>query len=531
MRGNRGFILALLAASPLLFAVVALLLGKEAGWDLQNYHWYNPYALLNGRLGIDVAVAHAATFYNPLADLAAYWLGTHAPAWVVGAFLGALFGLAVGLIAVIAYAASPYLEEGWRRGAAVLLGIAGAVGGGALPSVGNSTNDVTAAVGALAALCLLTVRFDLLRSRDASHSRAWILLAAGALTGLSVGLKLTTAVYALGLFAAVLVIAPSLKQRVSFAALFAVGGLAGVAVSGGFWFWRMWNYGGNPFLPYFNDLFHSPLLSVSDYRDTTFIPESSWEKLLFPWLFARNSLRVSEVQFRDLHVLAMYVLIPVALAVICLRRTKAPQTPRTDLTMFLFAFAVVSYLVWLFMFSIYRYLIPLEMLAPVLIALAILHWPIGVRIRTIVAICVLVLLQVFVKYSIERQPWTRDYVAVRAPPLPDPAHSMVLMSGRQPTAFVIPSFPESVAFLRIDGWLIPAEDRSSGLAKTMRLRVATHEGPLYMMYVGYEEPRALVAATAYGLRLTSRCQAVESNLTGALKLCALERATVPPPGA
>ena len=54
-----GWALALLALP--VFAVVALVLGKEAGWDFQNYHWYDPYALLTGRLGFDIAVAHHAT--------------------------------------------------------------------------------------------------------------------------------------------------------------------------------------------------------------------------------------------------------------------------------------------------------------------------------------------------------------------------------------------------------------------------------------------------------------------------------------
>src|SRR5262249_21361655 len=88
----------LLLASPLIFGITAVLMGKDGGWDLQNYHWYNPYALLTQRLGFDVAVGQHATYYNPLADLPFYLIASQGPPWLAGAFLGALFGIAVAMI-------------------------------------------------------------------------------------------------------------------------------------------------------------------------------------------------------------------------------------------------------------------------------------------------------------------------------------------------------------------------------------------------------------------------------------------------
>ena len=90
-----GWLLALLAIPA--FAIVAILRGKEAGWDFQNYHWYDPYAFLNGPLGFDLAVAHHATYYNPLLDVPLFWMGTHFPAWVAGLWLGAQAGLGAAL--------------------------------------------------------------------------------------------------------------------------------------------------------------------------------------------------------------------------------------------------------------------------------------------------------------------------------------------------------------------------------------------------------------------------------------------------
>src|SRR5437868_6855290 len=97
----------LLIAAPIVFALLALAMGKKTGWDLYNYHWYNPYALLNDRFGFDVAVAHHATYYNPLSDLPLYMLTTHAASWFGGIFMGAMAGITVALIGVLGFQVLP----------------------------------------------------------------------------------------------------------------------------------------------------------------------------------------------------------------------------------------------------------------------------------------------------------------------------------------------------------------------------------------------------------------------------------------
>jgi hypothetical protein len=54
---------------------------------------------------------------------------------------------------------------------------------------------------------------------------------------------------------------------------------------------------------------------------------------------------------------------------------------------------VVAASSWVVLSRDYRDLVALAMLTPVLISTAILHWPIKMRVRTIIAITVLVLLQ------------------------------------------------------------------------------------------------------------------------------------------
>jgi hypothetical protein len=67
-------------------------LGADANWDLRNYHFYVPFAFLHGRMDLDVAVAHVATYYNPMLHLPFYWAVVHLPPRAVGFLAGAATG-------------------------------------------------------------------------------------------------------------------------------------------------------------------------------------------------------------------------------------------------------------------------------------------------------------------------------------------------------------------------------------------------------------------------------------------------------
>src|SRR5207244_919974 len=65
---------------PPLFGLLALALGQDDNWDLKNYHLYNAYALLNGRLGVDLAPGQWQSYFNPTLDLVYYGLMAALPA-------------------------------------------------------------------------------------------------------------------------------------------------------------------------------------------------------------------------------------------------------------------------------------------------------------------------------------------------------------------------------------------------------------------------------------------------------------------
>src|SRR3954453_17596078 len=59
-----------------LFAAVSVLNGPDGAWDLRNYHLYNPFAVLNGRLHKDLVPAQLQTFLVPTMDIPILWLRT-----------------------------------------------------------------------------------------------------------------------------------------------------------------------------------------------------------------------------------------------------------------------------------------------------------------------------------------------------------------------------------------------------------------------------------------------------------------------
>lgn len=518
----RSAALCLLLAAPVLFAVLAVALGKDAGWDLRNYHWYNPFALLEGRLGFDVAPGHHATYYNPIADIPFYLLARHAPAWMAGAYLGMLFGVVAALIGAIAYYVIPLRQRSGRLMLAALLALACALGGGALPAIGNTSNDVPTAIGFLSALLLL-VRNPPWQRSDFDRSAARTLLAAGVLAGASVGLKLTNLIYAFGLCVATLATMPNWRCRLTAVTWLGSGLAVGFALFGGYWMLRMWQYGQNPIFPYFNQFFQSPLLIAGSYRDPTFLPKDALTAWLFPFLFTADSHYAAEWDFRDARIAALYVLLPLT-ALIMWRQLHRHGPIVTRTAVFLFVFAGATYLVWLRLFSIYRYLVPLEMLAPLLIVVAFMCWPLSLKKRLVAAASVLLVLQTLVHVDLERLPWKGSYVDVDPPRLTDPEHSMVLMTGYAPMAYVIPSFPRQVPFLRIDGWLVPGDEPRGALAREMRARIEAHVGALYLLYADDEGDRVPMTLRRFGLTADRRqCAQVWSNIAEPLNLCAVHR--------
>jgi len=511
---------AFLGASLLVWTAYVVWLGKDTSWDFRNYHWYIPYALLNGRMGIDIAVAHQGSYYNPFSDVPFYFLATHTTSWFAIAVLG-LFQ-AANIVPLYLMARSALRMEN-RVLASAGVSFFAMTGGLTLSIYGTHYYDNVMSLFTLSGLAILVVRRQEMAAGPLKSVALWCALG-GLLCGSAAGLKLPVAPFAMGYAAALVAVGGSRKHLLTRLVAGGIGGLIGFALCAGFWMWRMEEITGNPLFPYFNDYFRSPFALASPYRDMRFLPTSTWKALAFPILFSIDWRIADDLPYADIRVGIAYLAVIAALAVwLAGRRAKDPLVD-PQAARIAFAYAAVSYFFWIKLFAIYRYILQLEMLAPLLIATAVGLLPLARRTQLVAVGALFFLCMLFTRSAhLEGAPLGDPYIEADLPKLADPAHSMVVMTGDAPLGFIAPTLPPQVPVLRIDGWMMQPED-GSYLTQEMKRRVGAHKGPLFLIADAYDMGRASAAALDYGLAIEwQKCRIFTTNLTGAYEWCPLSR--------
>ena len=500
--------------SMLVCSALALAGGRQRNADLLNYHFYNGYALLGGRLDQDIAPAGPATYFNPALDVVHYLGYRHLPPIVLVALLGALQGLNVVLVWGIA---RRFLG---KHGAVLpwLAALLAATGQNAVSLLGTPFGDNTLSILALAALLVL------LGVESPGPRR---LVVAGAVGGASVGLKLTMAAPHVGL--AVLAGWTAWRQRRPFLlVLFALGSLAGWGVANGWWALELWLRFGNPLFPFLNDVFHSPFASPTWMADTRWTAQGAVDWLRPPLDAALGTQhRLQETPVQDPRLLLVFLAIVPWLLVRLRGRGGASSPERSpswsagDLAVYW----LVTYGAWVAVFHYYRYATVLELLAPV-VALGLLAevWP-----RRIVGVAAAVVLVVLLATSVTRwapdRGWRRHWFDPRLPAaVSEPGQLVVILDPA--TSFAAPFFPPETVFvgLAYGRWHGPA------MGEAVAARLARHPGPLRALQ---REPTHSRALRAYGLRVVDgSCEVVRLGPTGGrLLLCSLERFAPPESGA
>ncbi|WP_207539642.1 glycosyltransferase 87 family protein [Sabulicella rubraurantiaca] len=360
-------------------AITALALGRDVNPDLRNYHYHNAWALLEGRWNIDLAPAGMHSFLHPLLDLPFYLLTTsplngwpRAVTMLQAGYLGLLAFLVLAVTNVACHGAA-------RRatGASLLVALFGLTGAATLPEVGATQNDVQVAcvvVGALLALLLAASADDAGEGRRAERLR----LLAGALGGGAIGLKLTAVIYPPALVIAAILAAPQARARA--VALLAAGGVLGFALVYGLWGWFLWERFGNPFGPFFNNVFRSPWFLPENPSDLGFLPRTLTEALLYPVLWAhRTEGLVIEPPMADPRFAVGLAALLLATGGEAWRRLRsrggltgggatedacagAVPDAATRAAHAVMGFLLVAYVAWLSTFSILRYALPVEAL-------------------------------------------------------------------------------------------------------------------------------------------------------------------------
>lgn len=347
--------------------------GADIEWDLISYHYLYPWLMFHGGIGQVDPEPFANRYVNPLAELPWFllnhFLGPLGSTFAIAAFAG------INLVLVRRIAMSLFAPRFGSR-AAFLLALAAAVLGGVgtifRTELGMSLSDVVVSVPMLAALLCVV-----LAARPGQEEwRGRLLLAAGALSGVAVGTKLTMAPYTVALAVAVVYLAIRARRPAGIL-LHAAGGLAGVAASAGWWFYSVWKVTGSPVFPYYNNVFHSPYWPDTSLRDPRFGTRGLVDAIKYPWYVAHGTHRLLDVRIQDPRWLVLCLVLALCLVVAAVLRSRGRRPLPLGLPAHvLMIFFVISALLWLKVFAIARYAVTNEVLAGLVMLVAAV-WVVG----------------------------------------------------------------------------------------------------------------------------------------------------------
>ena len=536
-------------------AAVALVLGRDANWDIRNYHLYNPYALLEGRWGWDLAPAGLHSFLHPGLDIPFYLL-TRSPlnAWPsVGLTLQASY---LGILAFLVLAVANLACHGVARRVTIestLTAAFGLTGAATLPQAGATFNDVPVAclvIGALLALLVAAGRAisaGLARTGAPRTAHLWLL--SGALVGIAVGLKLTAAIYAPALAGvAVLASRGTRGNWVRTVGLLTAGAMLGFIVSFGPWGWFMYQQFENPFGPVLNDIFRSPWFPPIRQSDPRFLPDGIVQALAYPLLWARPSAGlVTEETVADPRFALGLLGTLLTLGIAGLRRLRRQRTPdptgpgpgpnRTAIqaTWIVLAFILLAYAAWLGVFAVLRYAVAIEVLLGIAVLAAArtlltsarsLAVPVEARLRA-ATLCVgasLLLCALTTTYPHwPRQPlyWEREprgAAMVAVTPIELPEGSLVVMLWGA-VSFVAPFLEgQGVRFVSA-AHPVWAGSKDYLYAERVHHLVRSHDGPGFVLL---EDPDDYNQELARSLEVEfdrTSCRPVPNNLTTLVQIC------------
>ena len=450
--------------------------GQDANWDLRNYHYYNPYAWVNDRADIDIAPAQLQSFHSPYADLPYYYMAKAGlSSWLVSAILAIPAATALFFLALISKRILPCARQNIYLIAVILIAATGASGG---PLIGTTMSEWHLVALFMFAVWLILKPFEFGNELGLTEFKLWRVLLAGILGGIAVGLKLTAGTYALGLAVLILALPAQFRIRLKRLAVLGIGGVIGTVISYGPWGYELWCRFGNPFFPYFNNVFISPWAEPSPFSDPRYAADSLWKILATPWRIMKvTSGLVLEMPFRDWRLgLGLPAMLWLAWTTPMLNTRRIWQAL---LMMFL-----TIYFSWLALFGYYRYANFMELIAALAIC-AIFANSLKLidsdRLRILAIIALLVATAGVTNWPAWGRIAHGDMaVSAKIPSLPQ--DSMVMMATLEPLGFIVPSLPPKVPVISvINNFMNPAWGGHAKLHVLAAQRIAQHKGPLFAL--------------------------------------------------
>lgn len=498
-----------------------LLLGKDADWDLLNYHLYNPFALFNGRFGIDVLPAGIHTFFNPLLDVPLYlgikYLNNYPRLLVF------LWSIPSGVFVFFIYKLSQlFFPKPSDKVYVLLTVLMGCSGSMFLSQIGLSTTEVwTASLLAISTYLF----FRWLRQGRRIYALCFFTAFVAGATG---GLKMTAAPFVVALTIVFLLnLRGSFKPWKQFC-WFAVGGISGFLLTNGYFMMRLWILYQNPVFPFFNEIFRSPFFEPENWKDMRFFPKTTLQWIFYPFYWMTQEARLStEIATMDPR-LALGYLGVVGVLLGAVTKKIIPLQRRAIYSLVLMV--IITYVLWLNVYSILRYVVILEALGTLVVV-----WILRNFLRPVVGMLAGVALVVMAWFGTVAPDWGHEpfdnqpYVHF-SPAFPKVQPNALVVFFGQPMAFAAPFFPKDTQF--VGGIVFEVEKYPAELQKRARQRrslpdayydyhfddqiknkIANHQGPIYTMAVPWPMMLHSLTLAPYGLWSDgNNCQFFNTNI-------------------
>ena len=539
-----SLIIFILLSCLVLGGISGVLHGKDISWDFRNYHVYNAYAFLNGRMGFDIGLGQLQTYLNPLLDVPPYLLFRYGPLKSTGFFLGALHGLNAGLLFLICFVVLVRLKPWIRYVSTMVCTWTGILGVNGQAEWGMWFHDLVVSLFINAAL--LVILYGIIRERtDGDAMSLSRVLIAGLIAGAGAGLKLTLAPYCCGLLAAWIWISWGTPKWIRKDLILGAAMGCGLLLTNGFWMIKLWILYGNPVFPFYNRFFQSPYYDVLNFTDDRFFPKTALQQWFYPFCFTSNLNSISEQPLQDYRYAALYILMGVSAVMIVIgllvslisrRRIHIVNSnhisPRGVVSFFVI-YAVISYVLWQKMFSVFRYLTPLEHIIPLMIFLllgGILRKPIMDLVVTTIVCSLLLMTMVIPKLGVvpwEGVPGQKEYLNVEMPGFNYSNNMLVVVVVNDPIAILALWFPESTRFVHpFSNFLIWHRDNK--LIKDIKQVIYDHHGDIFVLAhqkrgMGWDRIRKELGLTVR----RELCREIRTGFQSGLILCPADRVQTP----
>ncbi len=502
--------------------------GQDINFDQRQYHFYNAYALVHGRIDFDSSPAGAQTFLSQYYNIPFFYLALHAPPRVTGFVMGAVHGLNVWLVGVIAWTVFADFRQRSRIFAAAGATAFGVWSPAFITGLGTSLGDLAVSIPALAGVACISRKIAEVDRSARAPTRVWPMYVVGGLgIGIGAGLKWSETPFAVGVVVALVLLAVARRMPARAALFVACGSALGFVATTAWWSYQLWTRFGSPFFPYYNRIFKSPY-----YPDRSFFevagryPLGGISGVLgLPFSTLATSRRVSPLDLRDWRFALIVVLIVIAVVTLLIRRQRPTLTTPA---WFVLLTSGATYVVWALTFRIERYLAPIELLSGIILVLLLSMTIANRRVVAAAFVGVTIAVAAAVKTpDYGHIPFGPSWYAVGLPPMALTPNSMVIIASLDPVSYVIPTFPPDTRFVRVYSAAFVTPDITTAYTEAQDRMIAAHRGPFFLMARKASLAFDAHAAAYKGFALTGApCQTI-ANRVDPLVLCPLKLGPAP----